>query len=294
MNEQKNNHLILAKSLEEAITSLKNMRSKAIPVAGATWIMRAPIRREKNDLTFVSLSDIKELKQIETTVSDVSIGCMATHEQISRALQDIQDLQGLRQAVRKSANPAIRNSATIGGNICTREFSASDLVPALLALNASVEIRSADRAFIQSMENFLFSDGLTDNANLLTRVIIPRSSNQSAHERLTQRRAGEYPVANLSMSVSINSAGKFEAARIAVGSVESKAKRWKSLEEALVGEEFITHVAKDIALQCLNEFTGRDATDAPGWYRVSVLPSLLGRAMDNLKTQTPGAGHHDR
>lgn len=286
MNEQQTSKFILADSLDEAISSLKNLDGKAIPVAGATWIMRAPIRRETIDYTFVSLSGIEELKQIEITDRDVSIGCMATHQQISSALQDIHDLQALGQAVSTSANPAIRNSATIGGNICTTQFSASDLVPALLALNASVKIRSAANTISQSMEDFLSSNGLLDDTKLLTRIVVPRSPNMSAHERLTLRKAGEYPIANLSMSTSINSAGKFETARIAVGSVESKARRWKNLEEALMGEDFTTDLVKDIALKCLGQFTGRDATDAPGWYRVNVLPNLLGKAIDNLKTQS--------
>jgi carbon-monoxide dehydrogenase medium subunit len=36
--------------------------------------------------------------------------------------------------------------------------------------------------------------------------------------------------------------------------------------------------AAQIAAELADEFTGRDSVELPGWYRVSVLPSLVRRA----------------
>ena len=59
--------VIVAQNLEEALAALTNMGLSAIPVAGGTWVMRAPVRQEATAQSFVSLHAIEELKGIEAT-----------------------------------------------------------------------------------------------------------------------------------------------------------------------------------------------------------------------------------
>ena len=66
---------------------------------------------------------------------------------------------------------------------------------------------------------------------------------------------------------------------IAVGSVEPSARRWERLEAALLGRPLDAAAAARTAAELADEFSGRDGVDAPGWYRVSVLPSLVRRAV---------------
>ena len=62
---------------------------------------------------------------------------------------------GLAQAAAQAANPAIRRVATLGGNLCSVVFAASDLAPALVAAGAEVEIQNARGAARRPVEAFL-------------------------------------------------------------------------------------------------------------------------------------------
>jgi carbon-monoxide dehydrogenase medium subunit len=62
--------------------------------------------------------------------------------------------------------------------------------------------------------------------------------------------------------------------------VESSARRWPGLERKLVGHPLDPQKAGAFAEAELGAFTGRDGVEAPGWYRVQVLPALVRRAVD--------------
>ena len=133
-------------------------------------------------------------------------------------------------------------------------------------------------------ENLLLADYLLARAErpsgaLLARIILKRRAVRSAHARLPLRRAGDYPVAILSVAVECDAADRITAARIAVGSVEPVARRWTELEDALHGRRLEPAVAGDLAERLTGGFTGRNGIDAPGWYRTSVLPTLVRRAV---------------
>ena len=270
--------LYVARSLAAALDALAERGADGAPLAGGTWIMRAPIRHEAHKPAYVALSGLSELKTIAISDRSVEIGAGASHASIATALADMPELAVLAHAAGHSANPAVRSVATVGGNLCTCAFAAADLVPALLCLNAEVEIAARDGAERMSVERFLIARNTLEPGRLLTKIIIPRVPARTAHARLPLRKAGDYPVAIVSLAVVLDEAGKVVTARVAVGSVETVARRWERLEASLSGDIFDPEEASRAALRLSDDFTGRDAVEAPGWYRVSVLPALVRRA----------------
>ncbi len=270
--------LYVASSLPAALDALAERGADGAPLAGGTWIMRAPIRHEKHKPAYVALSNLSELKAIDISDRSIELGAGASHASIATALADLPELAVLAHAAGHSANPAVRSVATVGGNLCTSAFAAADLVPALLCLGADVEIAARDGRERMSLERFLIARHSLEPGRLLTKVIVPRCATRTAHARLPLRKAGDYPVAVLSLAVVLNDAGKVDTARIAVGSVEPVARRWERLETALCGDILDPQEASRAALRFSDDFTGRDGIEAPGWYRVSVLPALVRRA----------------
>jgi len=114
---------------------------------------------------------------------------------------------------------------------------------------------------------------------LVRRVIVPRGPGRSAHLRLPLRKAGDYPVAIVSLAVTLGAGGAVERARVAVGSVEPAARRWERLEGELTGHPLDADRAAEKAESVCGDFQGRDGIEAPGWYRLKVLPSLVRRAV---------------
>jgi carbon-monoxide dehydrogenase medium subunit len=269
----------VAVSVADAVAALAERGLAGVPMAGATWIMRAPLRHEGMEKSYVAISTIEELRRIEISDREIVIGACVTHAELADALASVPQCRALAQAAGSSANPAIRQVATIGGNLCTSAFSAPDLVPALICLGAETEFETARGSERVSVERFLEMRAGMEPGWLLRRVIVPRRPVSSAHIRLPLRKAGDYPVAIVSLAVALGAEGVVENARIAVGSVEAVARRWPGLEAALTGQAFDPHRAAEQAQDLCAEFVGRDGIDAPGWYRLKVLPSLVRRAV---------------
>jgi aerobic carbon-monoxide dehydrogenase medium subunit len=270
--------IYVARSLPAAIDALGECGAAGAPFAGGTWIMRSPIRHEPHKPHYVAIGTIAELTAIRIDADVVEIGAAITHAALASALADFPEFNVLATAAGGSANPAVRTMATVGGNLATSEFAAADCVPALLCLDAEVEISSrGDRERID-LERFLKIRPTLEPGRLLTRIILPRSGRKTAHARLPLRKSGDYPAAIVSLAVSFDAAARVQAARIAVGSVEPVARRWQRLEAALAGRPLDPARAAETAAELADELAGRDSVELPAWYRVSVLPSLVRRA----------------
>ncbi len=272
--------LHMPSSLAEALEIQKRFGAKAEYFAGGTWIMRADLRQESEDRHYICLSKLYELDGILLSAEQISVGALVTHARIAEALSSLPDQAALARAAGKSANPAIRRMATIGGNICTSDFAAADLVPALICLSATVELLSVDGKRELPIEEFLHARQTFHG--ILTKVSVPREDRRSAHARLPLKKAGDYPACIVSVSAAVSSGNELIKPKIAIGSVEPTARRWKSLEEAIAGKAMRPETISALAKRYLDEFNGRDGLDAPGWYRTRVLPELVRRAFTDI------------
>ncbi|MFC4350383.1 FAD binding domain-containing protein [Fodinicurvata halophila] len=290
-------------SLDDALAALFGAGDEAggaaRPLAGATWTMRAPLRGEAPPARYVALGGLKDLNDITITDEAVTLGACVTHARLAAALAELPELSGLAQAAGRSANPAIRQVATLGGNLCAADFPAADLPPALLALEASVLLRRHGTEVTEEMplEDFLAQRAQLLPGALVSAVHIPRAAGRSAHARLTLKAAGDYPVAIVSVAAEvgvtevedqeIGGGGRLQRVRIAVGSVGPVARRWRTLEDALQdgppnGQGIDPDRAAAFAAELSSELPARDGVEAPAAYRRRVLPALVRRAVAEL------------
>jgi carbon-monoxide dehydrogenase medium subunit len=270
-------------SVKEAVAAV--CEGGATPLAGATWIMRAPLRGEPLAGSYVALGGVADFRALEIRETEIAIGAAVTHAALLTAIEQVPGLAGLAQAAGKAANPAVREVATVGGNLCAAAFAASDLAPALIAAGAEVEIHTVSGVARHAIEAFLTARASLPGGWLLTRIFAPRSDRISAHVRLPLRKAGDYPVAIVSVSLDHRRDGAATAVRVAVGSVEPFARRWPALEQALEGRAIDSDAAAEAARNRIGDFVGRDGVEAPGWYRTQVLPSLVRSAFQSLRAQ---------
>ncbi len=130
----------------------------------------------KQDVVFTDA--IAELKSIIFTENDtkpvLSIGAAATLSEIERC-PHIPEL--LRQAVIKIAAPAIRNRATLAGNICNAS-PAADSLPVLYVLNARVVLASVHGQRQLKIAEFISGPGKTalHTGEMLTHILLPAES----------------------------------------------------------------------------------------------------------------------
>lgn len=272
----------IATSMREASAVLADLGGEGEAIAGGTWIMRSPHRHASTRRAYVALKRVPELCGVSVAGS-VDIGAMTTHSELGET-EAGPAFSCIREAARQSAFPQVRNVATVGGNLRAIGFAEADLVPALLAAQARLELSSPAGAAEESIGDYLATRESRLAGELVSRVRIPTPGGRSsAFERLTVRATGEYPIVNVAVSVDLDDGGTVRDARIVVGSVEPVARLCTSASETLIGHRLGDSAAVESAgTAAVGELDARDGLDAPAWYRLAVLPALIRRAIARI------------
>lgn len=136
--------ILYAKNLNELLKILNNNPGTKV-VGGCTKIEELPNK-------FISTSNISELSQIERHERYINVGPGATLSDLLNIGQNhLPPL--LYDALNCIANPVIRNTATIGGNICSDGHKLTLFAP-LMALDAKLEYKNQTETKTENIRNF--------------------------------------------------------------------------------------------------------------------------------------------
>jgi carbon-monoxide dehydrogenase medium subunit len=174
----------------------------------------------------------------------------------------------------------VRNVATLGGNLAA-PFPEADLLPPLLAAAATLEVAGSDAQHEIDVEAWLAGERPASALIVAARVPAP-PGRRAWFERLTVRAGAEYSLASVAVSVDATADGTVGAARVAVGAVQERPTRVAAAEAALAGLTLDRVAGEAAGRAAADTLTGRDGLDAPGWYRLEVLPALVARAVARL------------
>lgn len=185
------------------------------------------------DKPILFINSLKELKQVFTEKNNLIIGSGCTFSQLERSpLVPIY----LKVVIREIASPAIRNLATIGGNICNAS-PAGDILTPLYALDAKLRLVSRNKERIIPIKEFIIGPGKTIlNANeLLTDIIIENYNNKKFYyHKLGTRKATALAKASFIGFYEVEN-NIIRDLRIAFGSVGPVIIKDRDLELTLVG-----------------------------------------------------------
>jgi CO/xanthine dehydrogenase FAD-binding subunit len=191
---------------------------------------------------------------------------------------------GLKAAAREVGGVQIQNRGTLGGNICNAS-PAADGIPALLSLNAQVELASLSGIRFLSLSDFVLGNRKTAARpdELLVAIHLPASA-LTGHGAFVKLGARRYLVISIVMvagTMDLAEDGTIAAARIAVGACSAAALRLHALETALIGAK-----PKEAAflLDTLH-FEGLSPIDDPrgdAEYRADAAVTLTRRCLAHL------------
>ena len=105
-------------SVEGALDLLGRLGEGALPMAGGNDTLDWLKDRVKRATAVVDLAGIEEMKGIRETADGIEIGALTTLTEIEQNALIQGRYQVLADAAGKVASPQIRNSGTIGGNVC--------------------------------------------------------------------------------------------------------------------------------------------------------------------------------
>jgi aerobic carbon-monoxide dehydrogenase medium subunit len=272
-------------SLDAAIAMAHEHGEAARFLAGGTDLIIQINRRRLAPKHLISLADLG-LDSIVETESGYVIGAMATHDAVVNHPGFQKQLIALTEASAVIGGRQVRNIATVGGNIVNAS-PAADLVPVLLTLDATVELRGAAGTRVLPLDRFLVERGRTDRQpdEILTavRFDMPPARSATAFLKAGRRKAMEISV--ICVAVHLVQGGK---ARIAIGAAASRSLR-VPLAEALVEKGGPSAFAEAGRLAA-EQVTPIDDVRASARYRRLLVATLVERALERCAARIEAAG----
>jgi CO/xanthine dehydrogenase FAD-binding subunit len=273
-------------SVEEACAILRREPTAAV-LAGGTDLMvhLTQAWRGKRPPAVVNVKRIPGLAAIEAGDRTLRLGALTTLTALIEHPVVRAEYPVLPFAARYMGSPAIRNLATVGGNLCNAS-PAADLPPVLLALDAEVGIAGPDGQRTLPLADFFHGPGRTAlrPGELLAWIDVPRRRPAwpIRYERLDVRRAMDIAIAGAALSVGPDP-GRPREARVALCAVAPTPLRVRDAEAVLVAGG-LTPAAIERAA-ALAMAAARPITDvrATAEYRTQMVGTLVRRGLQALR-----------
>ncbi|MCY0150093.1 FAD binding domain-containing protein [Hoeflea sp. G2-23] len=239
-------------------------------LGGGTLVVRAVNEGDIAITGYVRTTD-PALTKIDVSGQRARIGASATMASIARCLE----LETIWRAAKAVGGPAIRNMATVGGNLFA-PAPYGDFTVALLALGATVHCADADL----SIDDFLADRDNSSGRGIVTAVSfdIP-AADSFRFLKVSRVKPKGVSVLSIATIIDTDAQGVVANARIGLGCMADRPIRARAAEAALKGQPLTKDgIAQAVAV--IGEGTD-PITDpiASGWYRGEVLPVHFSRLL---------------
>lgn len=273
-------------TLEDALEALMQNGEKARIVAGATDLILEMERGVRKDIELlVDVSRIPGQDQISLDENNViHLGPLVTHNHVaaSKLIQEYAFLLAL--ASWEVGSPQIRNRGTIAGNLITAS-PANDTISPLMALGASVTLRSASGTRIVPLDQFYL--GVRKIAmhpdEMLVDISFPamKPNQRGTFLKFALRRAQAISLINVAVILSFES-DTVQSAAITLGAVAPTIIHAEEAEKFLEGKKLTEEVIKEAAI--LTMMASRPISDVRGSaaYRRRMVEVSTRRALKTL------------
>lgn len=237
-------------TVDEACQVLSEYGGGAMVVAGGQSVMLRLRSLLLSPQALVNVLNVAGLNGIEVNNgTGLTIGALVTLRDLEKSPLVQQRCPALHEAVSTVSDVQVRNAATVGGHLGTAH-PASDILPVLIALNATVSVRSASGSRTMAVESCIadaFRTTLEPN-ELITQVDIPPQPARtgSGYARFSLR-DGDFPIVGAAAAVTVGEDGVCREARLVLTSVAPTPVRAAQAEQRLVGSALTEAVIRDAA-----------------------------------------------
>ncbi len=269
------------RSLDEALALLGEAQWKIL--AGGTDFYPALGNRPLSE-NVLDINGLAELRGISETASHIIVGARTTWTELIRhPLPPAFD--ALKQAAKEVGSTQIQNMASVAGNLCNAS-PAADGVPALLVLDAEVELTSLGGIRVLQLGEFILGNRKTARRpdEIVTAIRVPKASTDgaSAFEKLGARRYLVISIAMAAARVVVGDDGKVAKAAVAVGSCSAVAQRLPGLEATLVGLKPGWEIAEAVEAAGFDELAPIDDVRGSADYRRAAAREIVLRALTRV------------
>ncbi len=313
-------------TIDEALAEKATHGQAASYVAGGTDLYPNMKRRVQTPAHVIDIRGIPELRQLET-LSDgrLAIGSCITLTELIRHPAVRKGWPVVSHAAALISTPLLQNMGTIGGNLlldtrcnyydqgyewrkaidfCMKKdgdicwvapssprcwaVQSSDLVPVMVALDASMRFVGPDGARTLRARDLYLNDGIDFLAKrpdeLLTTVELPPLAGaRASYEKLRRRGSFDFPVLGVAAWARMNGGTTVSEARIVIGAVGSAPLVSDEAAQSLVGKALSDEAIDEAARLAARHAKPLDNTDFTIGWRKDMVPVYLRRALESLR-----------
>ncbi len=270
------------KDLSDTVSFLVREGANAQVLAGGTDLIPRIKDRLVSPAYVVNVKGLTELQGMGKVKDGFRIGALTTIRTLETSSVIRSQFPLLAQAAAVLGSVQIRNIATIGGNLCHAVPSA-EMAPPLLSLNAQATITGPRGKRSLPLEGFFLGPRRTalQPGEILSELLLPSLPERwgGVYIKLGHRQAMDLAIVGVAAVVVIDSAGRFQDCRIALGAVAPTPVRAKQAEEILRGEKFSEAALTKASEIGMGECQPIDDIRASRVYRCEMVKVLTHRAV---------------
>ncbi len=256
-------------------------------VAGSTdvglWVTK--FMRDIGPLIFVG--EIKELRSLAEADGALVLGAAVTYAEAADAI--VSRFPQLSELWGRIGGAQVRNMGTIGANIANGS-PIGDTPPPLIALGATVTLRSGSRRRSMPLESFFIAYGKQDRqpGEFVESVRLPRlpDGEHFACYKISKRRDEDISALCGAFRMALDERGHVASLRIAFGGMAATPKRATAVEAALLGQAWSEAAIEAASPAFATDFQPLTDMRASAGYRLLAAQNLLRR----FYLETIGAG----
>jgi carbon-monoxide dehydrogenase medium subunit len=271
------------KTVDEAVSLLAKHGAEAKIIAGGTDVM-VDIKYKEEPGGLLNIKKIPGLSGIQENGGSLRIGALTTIRELETSAILRDKLPVLWEAAHQFASLQIRNTATIGGNICRASPSGETLTP-LLVLEAKGTLAFSDGDKTEPFTSFFQGPGKTSlgTKGLLKEIDIPYPAPGSRGVYLKHAVRGAMDIAMVGVAVLITpdaSKNNLQDVRIGLGAVAPTPLRASKTESLLRGKPLTAALLKEAAAMAASESSPISDQRSSAEYRRWIVEALTRRGLE--------------
>jgi CO/xanthine dehydrogenase FAD-binding subunit len=276
--------LRVPESFSEALALLADEPGVWKPFAGGTDLMVLMEAGKLPHKRFLSVSKLEDLRGIEVTAADVTLGALTTYAEIQKNPVLQAEFPLLCTAARETGSVATQNRGTLGGNIVNAS-PAADSPPALLVYDAEIELVSQRGARWLPYHGFHLGYKKMQMApdELLRAIRVPRRPEKwrQYYRKVGTRKAQAISKVCFAGAALIEN-GAIRDVRMALGSVAPMVMRAVKTEDSLRGARPETASIAEARETLAREIAPIGDIRSTARYRLLVAQNLLAEFLSQL------------
>ena len=252
----------------------------AVIVAGATdvglWVTKQ--MRQLSPVIFIN--HLTELQTIDETADKVRLGAVVTYTQAQNVLA--KNFPALGKLLIRIGGQQVRNMGTIGGNVANGS-PIGDTPPALIALDATVTLRSRNGARSLPLQDYFIEYGkqAREPGEFVEALEIPKLGEDEFYAiyKISKRRDEDISALCAAFKLKLDASGNIASIRMAFGGMAGTPKRAAHTEAFLTGKPWNEATVNAARAELAKDYQPLSDWRASADYRMLAAQNLLTRLL---------------